>query len=182
LRRSLLKTAAPLKRGVSRTCRCLGFVPLVVVTFAPGCSTVRRPACTTASAPVENTISATVRDLDGTEYCKFRRYENLYDLDGDGVNDFIVLFYVEAPGGGGNNVLCFMAVFLSRKEWNPVVVQTGERGVRYTTAIEVEGHTIVLETMEYQAGDALCCPSGKGQLRYEVENGVLRPVATGEGG
>lgn len=171
-----------LNGGGCRIHRWVNLVVGVALVFGSACSTLGRPSCTTNSALVEDTISAKVRELDGTEYCQFRRYHTLDDLDGAHVNDLIVLFNVEGIGGGGNDVLCFMAVFLSQAHWKPVVVQTGERGVRLPVDITVRGHTIVLRTMEYEASDALCCPSGKGELTYEIVGGVVRRISQGGGG
>jgi len=165
------------RKCVSRTVLLrLWYVATLVVTMTAGCSTSRGPSCATSSALVEKTISARARELEGTEYCKFRRYEDLYDLDGDGIKDLVVLFHVEGTGGGGNNVISFMAVFPSRIHWGPLVVETGARAVRFPIAIDIKERMIVLETQEYVATDPLCCPSGKGELVYELQNGVLRRV------
>jgi hypothetical protein len=125
---------------------------------------------------IEKTITAKTRELEGVEYCQFRRYERLYDLDGDGADDLVVLFAVEGTGGGGNNVITFMAVFPSRMHWRPLVIKTGERGVRLPQDIRIEGKTILLDTLEYLEGDPMFCPTGKGELGYEVKEGVLRRV------
>jgi len=34
----------------------------------------------------------------------------------------------------------------------------------------------VLSTSEYEVGDAMCCPSGEGELRYRIEKGQLKRV------
>ena len=176
------QSAPPVSASVSRTYGRLSLVAVLSIITTTGCRTLGRPTCATASALVENTISAKARELNGLEYCQFRRYYGLDDLDGDHVDDLIVLFNVEGTGGGGNNVFCFMAVLLSKEHWNPVVVETGERGIRLPNGVSVRGHTIILETMEYKAGDAFCCPSGKGELRYEVEGASLRPIPGPGGG
>ena len=36
-----------------------------------------------------------------------------------------------------------------------------------------EERTLVLRTSEYTPADAMCCPSGKGELKYRLANGRL---------
>jgi hypothetical protein len=66
---------------------------------------VRRivPTCNVRNDLVESVIAAKAKELKGQEYCQFRHYQTLFDIDKDGNDDFIVLFTVEGVGGGSNN-------------------------------------------------------------------------------
>ena len=134
------------------------------------------PGCKLADAAVERVIASKARQIGGQEYCQFRHYNTLDDVDGDGVDDFIVLFTVEGRGGGGNDHTSFMAVWLSGRPNSPLVVETGGRGLRDPVAIEVRDRKIRLETLEYLPKDPMCCPSGKGELPYEIKGGKLEAV------
>ncbi len=138
------------------------------------------PTCITQSKLLESTIAAVARHLKAQEYCQFRQYYTLDDVDGDGKNDFIVLFSVEGIGGGGNDHADFMAVFLSGQKWRPITVKTGGRGERDPISAEVRNHRIILSTRVYRPEDPLCCPSGKGTLIYEVHGNKLSLVAERE--
>jgi hypothetical protein len=136
------------------------------------------PNCTLANQEVEAVIGRKAAELQGAEYCQFRRYNATDDLDGDGVDDLVVLFTVESVGGGGNGHVNFMAVFLStRKPGQPsLLAETGRRGLRDPREISVRDHRIILKTAEYSPGDPLCCPSGHGELVYVISGQSLRLV------
>ncbi len=138
---------------------------------------ISSPTCVTQNKLVESTIAEVARKLKGQEYCQFRRYQALFDVDGDGVDDFIVLFTVEGIGGAGNDHYDFMSVFLSGRKWKPLTVKTGERGERDPVSADVRDHRIILETMVYLPSDAMCCPSGKGTLVYEIHGNNLKLAA-----
>jgi hypothetical protein len=152
------------------------FLLLVIAPAGTAAAAVRGPSCATQSKIVESTIAAVARDLKGQEYCQFRHYHALDDVDGDGTDDFIVLFSVEGMGGG-NGHEDFMAVFLSGRNWHPLTTRTGGRGERDPISVEVKNHRIVLETLVYRPSDAMCCPSGKGTLIYEIQGKGLQLVA-----
>jgi len=71
------------------------------------------PTCRTADARVERMIASTAAESKGVEYCQFRMYHTIDDVDGDLRDDFIVVFSVEAPAGG-NDARQFLAVLPSR--------------------------------------------------------------------
>lgn len=134
------------------------------------------PSCRTGDARVEAVIDAKVRETGGDESCQGRIYQTFYDVDGDGREDFIVVFTVEAAAGG-NEVTQYMAVLQSAKGWRPSVTLVGRTGVRLVDSVDVEDErTIVLGTSEYAKGDALCCPSEEGELRYRMVKGQLAPA------
>jgi hypothetical protein len=138
------------------------------------------PSCNIQNELVESTIAAKSKELKGKEYCQFRHYQTLYDIDKDGIDDFIVLFTIEGIGGGGNNHHDFMAVFLSSRDWRPIVVRTGGRGERDPIAADFRDGKIILETLVYLPSDGLCCPSGKGALSYKLHGDKLEQVSEKE--
>lgn len=135
------------------------------------------PGCRLADKQVERVIARKAAELHGMEYCQFRVYHTLDDLDGDGLDDFVVLFNVEAMEGG-NDHACFMAVFLSSRKAGeaPIVLRTGGRGEQDPVAVEVKKGRITLDTLEYLPSDPMCCPSGKGKLVYELSGRALHLV------
>jgi hypothetical protein len=137
----------------------------------------RAPSCITADARVEQVISATRLEAQGQEYCQFRLYHTISDIDGDGQDDFLVVFSVEGVGGGGNHTIQFLAAFTSANEWAPTLVRVGARGERLVDAIDVDQGVIILRTLEYLKKDARCCPSGRGALRYRFQKGQLALVS-----
>jgi hypothetical protein len=137
------------------------------------------PSCTTADPRVETMISSKSAEVRGQEYCQFRLYHTIDDFDGDGEADFLVVFAIEGLGGGGNNHVPYLAAFLSGSAWKPMMVQVGQRGVRTVSDISVDRGIIVLATAEQRRRDALCCPSGKGELRYALRDGQLLAVRAG---
>jgi hypothetical protein len=138
---------------------------------------VAGPTCTARDARVEAVVAATVRATGGTEYCQSRLYHTTDDLDGDGRDDFVLVFAVEAAAGGNNSVQ-YLAVWLSGSHWTREVLKVGQRGQRSIEGIGVEeGPTLVLETADYVRGDAMCCPSGEGELRFVAAAGRVKEAA-----
>jgi hypothetical protein len=134
------------------------------------------PSCRTGDPRVEAVIAAKVHETGGDEYCQARIYQAFYDVDGDDREDFIVVFTVEAAAGGNDSVQ-YMAVLQSARGWRPSVMLVGRRGVRFIDSVDVEEErTIVLATSEYAKGDAMCCPSEEGELRYRLVKGQLVPA------
>lgn len=145
--------------------------PVLLLLAAPA------PTCKTADRRVEALIEAEVRKARGLEYCQARLYHTIDDLDGDGQEDFVLVFGVEAAAGG-NNFVQYLAVFPSASQWAPTVAKVGQRGDRLIDGIEVDADRIlVLLTSEYEPGDAMCCPSGEGELTYKLDKGKIAPVA-----
>jgi hypothetical protein len=144
--------------------------PILLMLATPG------PTCKTADRRVEALIEAKVKEAGGSEYCQARLYHTIDDLDGDGREDFVVVFSVEAAAGG-NNSIQYLAVFPSVTQWAPVVVKVGQRGDRYIDNIEVDpGRLLVLLTSEYEPGDPMCCPSRDGELTYRLDKGQITAV------
>src|SRR5262245_47710284 len=94
------------------------------------------PTCTSASAELESLIKRKATELDGQEYCQFRMYDALSDLDGDAHPDFVVVFTIEGPTRG-NRAVQFLAVFGSRPGSTPMVSEVGRSGYRVVTSLAV---------------------------------------------
>jgi hypothetical protein len=155
----------------------LHLAPMLALAAGPAASAAPSLDCRLANQSVEAAIARKVSSLKAIEYCQFRHYDALDDLDGDGHNDLIVLFNAE-PASGQNNHTDFMAVFLSSDPpgAEPLIVRTGGRGERDPIAIAVRGHQITLETEEYLPKDPMCCPSGHGTLVFELAGHTLKQV------
>ena len=142
--------------------------PVLMVLAASG------PTCKAADPRVEAVIETKVRSTGGTEHCQDRLYHTVDDLDGDGRDDFVLVFSVEA---GSEDLAQYLAVFPSATQWKPLVLKVGQRGERYVDEIQVDDdHVLVLLTSEFEPGDAACCPSGEGELLFQVARGRLTPV------
>jgi hypothetical protein len=130
------------------------------------------PSCKTADPRVESLVASYARKTKSNEYCQTRIYHTIDDLDGDGRDDFAMVFSLELKAG--NYSAQYLAVFPSSQAWKPIVLKVGERGERFIDQIDVEeNRTIVLTTSEYEDDDAMCCPSGEGEVRYRLEKGQL---------
>ena len=130
------------------------------------------PNCKLADSSVEKMISDKAMELKGEEYCQFRIYHSMDDVDGDGREDFIVVFTIEGTDNGTNNHLTFLAFFGTVSE-KPILNEVGERGERDITGIEVEGRSIILKTLEYKESDPMCCPSKSSSVTYHLSRDKL---------
>jgi len=139
-------------------------------------ATTAAPTCATRDDRVERLIATNAKESGGQEYCQFRLYETLSDVDGDRREDFLVVFEIEGEGGGNNSVQ-YLAVFPSGTAWTPAVTEVGRRGQRAVKALRVESGVIVLDTLDQGPDDAMCCPSIKGEATLRFTKGTLLPVA-----
>ena len=138
----------------------------------------QEPTCRTASSAVEDVVASKIRELKGGELCQFRLYDHIHDIDGDGRDDFLMVFSVEGINGSANATAQFLAAFPSRNRWQPSVVEVGRRGAREVLKLDVDGRLVVLGTAERKEGDAMCCLTGSGELVFRLERGNL--VAGGQ--
>jgi hypothetical protein len=129
------------------------------------------PTCKTASRVVEDVVEAKARELNGVEYCEFRRYARA-DVDGDHVDDLVMLFGVEPRDG--NNSFHYLAVFPSRDHWRVQIRKVGQRGERLPQDVGVADGIIKVTALEYAATDAMCCPSVTKELRFQMKQGRLK--------
>ncbi len=131
-----------------------------------------RPDCRTRNTRLENFIAAKAQELDGHEYCQFRHYQTLFDLDGDRKEDFICMFTIEYGASGYSQFLvAFLSSGLAQK---PPCVMVGKAGVRNATGvIHAGGGTITLPSLKWRDTDAGCCPSDTVTQDIELQNGNL---------
>jgi hypothetical protein len=137
------------------------------------------PDCRLKDDRLEQLIAEKARQLQGNEYCQFRRYNTIDDIDEDGKDDFIVAYAVEGVHRSMNHFLQFMLVFLSsRPNARPLEIQVGERLKRSVDDIaRVQGKKIILNNRVWRRDDADCCPSGRGQSVYEIRTGKIVKIA-----
>jgi hypothetical protein len=155
---------------------------VVLLALTGPIATKWSPSCQLADDRVERAISRKARDLDGHEYCQFRRYDAIDDFDGDHLPDLVVTFNIEGSGGGGNHVVSYLFAFLSSRprDSGPLEAPAGDRGTFWTDDISSDGKQhIVLHVAKWLRGDALCCPSGSGNVLLVVDSrrGLVRVKA-----
>ena len=63
---------------------------LVALSVASGA-----PTCKTADPRIETLIASYARKTKSDEYCQARLYHTIDDLDGDGKDDFVLVFTLE---------------------------------------------------------------------------------------
>ena len=146
----------------------------VLTCLLLACSTAfaATPDCKLADDSVEKLIAAKIKELNASEYCQYRIYNNLDDVDGDGKEDFIVVFTADGIDGGTNDHIQFLALYGTMNA-APIVIKVGERGERDITAVQVEDKAIVLKTLEYGKDDPLCCPSKASSAKLKLAHGKL---------
>lgn len=137
-------------------------------------SIVTDQPCRLANALVEQAIAAKAVAMKGTEHCDYRLYESLSDLDGDGRDDFALTFNVEGPG---NDVHSYLLVCLSSAPAGsaPLEAEVGSRGHYLPAALQAGSkHELVVVTENWRQNDAMCCPSAKAKIVFDVSSGKLR--------
>ncbi|PWT91057.1 MAG: hypothetical protein C5B54_06080 [Acidobacteria bacterium] len=151
------------------------FTILVFLFFAiPEIISATIPSCELKNQAVEDFIKKKAKELSGEEYCQYRLYSTMDDIDGDDQEDFIMVFTIEGIAGGSNDSVQFLAVWLSKqKSEGPLYLKVGERGERVIEGLTVENKTITLTTKEYQKSDPMCCPTKDGQLTVSLSNEKL---------
>jgi hypothetical protein len=156
----------------------IAILTITIVSFVFGSTVFGQsvPDCSLRNRRVERDIKTFTRQLQGQEYCQFRRYDAIDDLDGDGKEDFIVIFTVEGVHRSMNHFLQFMSVYpSSQPSQRPLSVQVGERGKRSVDGIiRVCKSQLTTKDSIWQEGDALCCPSGHGESVFEIEKGKIK--------
>ena len=133
------------------------------------------PDCRLADARVERYVAAVATARAGHEYCEFRRYDRLGDLDGDGADDLVMTFTIEGVEGSNNGTEAYLVAFLSSAKAIDAAPRLliGERGGRMPDGVSVQGREIVVSTVEYAESDPMCCPSRRGEARFALRAGKL---------
>ena len=125
---------------------------------------------------IERWIAAHAGKSKGAEHRNSRRAVT-GDLDGDGLSDVAVLYTIEADKPKEFS-LRYLAVFRRgpdglRYEAHRLV---GGKGIREINRATVLNRVIVLEALEYQPRDAVCCPSRPARWRYRLRERQLVEV------
>ena len=92
------------------------------------------------------------------------------DLNGDGINDAIVILL---ENSGGSGVFIYMAVVLSQDEKAINVATKSLSDRTQIESISINSKEIVLTLLTHGPDDPMCCPSQKEIKKYELEDGVL---------
>jgi len=128
--------------------------------------------CRLADSIVEKFIAQTASREHAQEYCESRSYLTSGDLEGDGRDDFVVVFHVEPIGG--NVSVDFMHVYLSTSpRGEPLELSLGGTDKWIAKQVTFRDRELIIETLEYQYGDASCCPSGRGEVGFKFKTGKL---------
>jgi hypothetical protein len=101
------------------------------------------------------------------EPCAFR------DLDGDGLDDAVVLL-AENTGGGG--VFVYLAAVLNQSGKPVNVATTRLSNPAQIEELAIEGGQITVRMLTHSPGDPMCCPSEVTKVGYALEGGNLIPL------
>ena len=97
------------------------------------------------------------------------------DVDGDGVSDPLCLYRLDDPQGSGA-FRQFLILRSASLRGGVIRVQVGGDSRRSATLGRVRAGLIEVLIQEYLPGDASCCPTGHGVLRWMLEGRQLREV------
>lgn len=133
------------------------------------------PTCQLKDERVERAIASVAEELQGSEYCQFRHYLALEDIDSDGKRDFLVTFNVEGTGeGSGNDVVAYLMAFMtSRTGKAPMRLEIGARGTRLPNAVWFDGRDVLVGFVRWLDSDARCCPSSNEKRRYVITRDTI---------
>ncbi len=67
----------------------------MIVSALVAFSVASPPSCKTADPRIESLVASYARKTQSDEYCQTRIYHTIDDLDGDGKDDFVLVFSLE---------------------------------------------------------------------------------------
>ena len=154
----------------------LPILSVLILSFVAGCSTHEPPfpselqahARATPVLRVEKEIAETVRTSRDWEMAQFRSYRQ-QDLDGDGIDDAILLTTFEH----GMIWRRELFVCLSSSPHRVMRASLGGKGERLAEAFEIKDRTIVVKGKTYTDADAMCCPSRPYESIFFVADGKI---------
>jgi hypothetical protein len=117
---------------------------------------------------IEEKIREIVNQNKDWEMAQFRTYRQ-EDLDGDGIDDTILLTTFEH----GNNWRRELFVSLSSSPITVMHIDLGGKGEREADDIEVKDRKIIVKGKKYADGDAMCCPSIPYESTFTITNGMI---------
>lgn len=160
-------------RGAPRLCGLLAAVLLLAA--APLAVLAQEGA---ADAAIDRWIKTHAERSKGAEHRNSRRAV-IGDLNGDGREDVAVLYTIEAARSQADDyALRYLAAFrrgAGGLEYEAHLL-VGGKGIREVNRVTVLNGVIVLEALEYQPNDKMCCPSKPARWRYQLRAGKLVEV------
>jgi heat shock protein HslJ len=167
------------------SCHKGGPPPALPVTRAPVPSWDQLRNATYQSVGEESTLTLRAGHWEGAPYLDggaarpsadlLEGFRLVGDVDGDGVDDALVLIASRSGGTGENTYLALVQT----KAGAPVNTSTALVGDRIQIRRGMlEGRRIVLEAVQAGPSDALCCPGELVSRSWQVVSGTLQESAT----
>jgi hypothetical protein len=127
---------------------------------------------------IDRGVKAHAERSKGAEHRNSRRAV-VGDLNADGTSDVAVLYTIEGTKGASVDFLLrYLAVF--RRGDTGLAYEAhrlvGGKGIREVNRVAILKGVIVLESLEYQPRDPVCCPSKPGRWRYRLRGHELTEV------
>ena len=121
----------------------------------------------TADVAVKNWLT---RHKDQEEDIAARRYI-IGDVDGDGVNDLLLV--TSLTSAGGNYWSHDFVLIRARSPDQPIIAPFGGKGVRSYESISMTSSGILVNALYYGESDADCCPTVKKKVLFELRKDAL---------
>jgi hypothetical protein len=107
-------------------------------------------------------IANQARELEGSEIADARQVVRS-DLDGDGQDELVVVYFIAGPFGH-NDVSACLAVFKRHDDQRYYLIHTsyiGNRGWRHIERVKKDKGVVLVEALEFAGGEPLSSPSVK---------------------
>lgn len=149
---------------------------VVIVSILAGCSTQEPPFPSELQADsratpvlrIDEQIAEMVRTSRDWEMAQFRTYRQK-DLDGDGIDDTILLTTFEH----GMIWRRELFVCLSSSPQRVLHVGLGGKGERMAEDFEIKDRAIIVRGKTYTDADAMCCPSRPYESTFLIADGKI---------
>jgi hypothetical protein len=138
-------------------------------TFSGGCY-----ASILDESIIDKVVKAITVELEGSEAGK-SYIEG--DLNQDGSMEVIILFTVEAVGGGGNNYSQYLLILYeiqSKDSFEVISLEVGGKTSRNLELSSVSDGVLVLNSYFIKPTDPFCCPSGEEVIYFSFTNNNLK--------
>ena len=162
--------------GISSRCprRCAYQAGLALLLAAVCAGPVTAQDACSLPEQVDSAIAHSVESNEGGREpgCEYR-LAGSGDLDGDGVEDLVVTFTIEGPGNG---YAYYLMAFLGRNLSPTKPEVFGGKWGAHPEALSIRNRQAVIDVLTHAENDPACCPSVKGQLKYNLKGGQLTQV------